>query len=116
MSDHDEVLAREREFWHAAGDAGFYREHFAEDGRCVFPMAILDKAQTVASMEGATPWEDVEMREVDLLDVAPDAVAVTYAATARRAAGEPYEANVTSVYVRRDGAWQLLLHQQTPRG
>lgn len=116
MGDRDDVLELERAFWAAAGDADFYRRHFAGGGRCVFPMAILDKEQVVASMREATPWEDLEITDLHVVDVADGVVALAYAASARRPGQGPYEANVGSVYVRRDGAWQLLLHQQTPTG
>ena len=38
---------------------------------------------------------------------------LTYRARAVRGDTERYQALVSSVYVRRDGAWKLAFHQQT---
>ncbi len=40
---------------------------------------------------------------------------LSYEANGRRGTGEQYHADVTSGYVKRDGAWKLAFHQQTPR-
>ena len=49
------------------------------------------------------------------LALSADVAALQYRASARREGDDsPYHALVTSVYVRRDGAWRLALHQQTP--
>ncbi len=109
----DELLALERRFWEAGGDPGFYRERFAEDGRCVFAFGILDKDATVASMEVAGGWSSVEFSELSCLDLAPDVAALAYLADAVSDDGGTYHAAVSSVYVRRDGHWQLVLHQQS---
>lgn len=46
-----------------------------------------------------------------------DTIALVYHAIARRSPDdEPYDVNVGSVYVRRDGRWQLFLHQHSPTG
>ena len=110
---HD-VEEMERRFWGAAGDPAFYVEHFADDGRCVFSFGVLDKAATVASMDEAEPWSAYEFADMRTLQLADDAVALSYMARARRG-DQPYEAMVSSVYVRRGDRWQLMLHQQTPR-
>ena len=109
----EELLAFERRFWEAGGDPGFYREHFAEDGRCVFAFGILDKEATVASMDAPGGWSSVEFSDVSCLELAPDVVALTYLADAVSQDGGTYHAAASSVYVRRDGAWQLMLHQQS---
>ena len=104
----------ERRFWSAAGDPAFYREHFADEGRCVFFFGVLDKDATVASMEQAEPWSAVDLDDLVVTTLGDGVVALTYAARARRG-NEAYEAMVTSTYVRRGDRWQLALHQQTPR-
>ncbi len=108
-----DLVSLEERFWEAAGDAGFYRRRFAEDGRCVFGFGVLDKEATVASMESAEPWSSFELHEVSVVEPAPGTAALLYRATATRG-GEPYEARVSSVYVRRDGDWRLFLHHQVP--
>jgi hypothetical protein len=42
-----------------------------------------------------------------------DVALLTYHASAE-AKGEPYEARVSSGYVRRNGGWKMMFHQQTP--
>lgn len=102
-------------FWRAAGDGNFYRKNFAENGICVFGFGVLDKQQTVASIESSPPWTSVEMQDVTTIAISSDVVALAYRAHAARN-DDLYEATVSSVYVNRDGRWQLALHQQTPVG
>jgi hypothetical protein len=109
-----ELLELERGFWAVTGDADVYRARFAEDGICVFGFGMLDKQATVAAMDAAEPWATVELADVTVVPLAPQAAALVYTATAQRTSGAPYEANVTSVYAHRDGMWQLVVHQQTP--
>lgn len=114
---HDEIITLERRFWAAAGDPGFYRENFAEGGRCVFGFGIgvMDKAATVASMEAAEPWTAYDLADIEVVDLHDDAAVVVYTATAERDSQE-YRAAVSSVYARRDGRWQLTVHHQTSLG
>lgn len=114
---HEEIIALERRFWAAAGDPGFYRENFAEDGRCVFGfgIGILDKAATVASMDEAEPWTTYDLHDVEVVGLPDDAGVVVYTVVAERD-GQEYRAAVSSVYARRDGRWQLTVHHQTPLG
>lgn len=115
MSLLDELLPIERRFWAAGGDPDFYRDHFADDGRCVFGPGIMDKDTVVASMAQAAPWTEVAIDRDEAIPMGDDFATLVYHATARRAPDDPpYEANVGSVYVRRDGRWQLFLHQHAP--
>lgn len=41
-------------------------------------------------------------------------VALVYRTRARRENEPLYEAAITSVYRRRNGSWELAVHQQTP--
>ena len=50
----------------------------------------------------------------DVVRVGEDGALVTYRAVASRAAGAQSDALMTSVYAKRAGSWQLVLHQQTP--
>jgi hypothetical protein len=116
MTDREDLLRLEYGFWQAAGHGGFYREHFSDDGVCVFGFGVLDKESTIAAIEQAEPWEEVELGDVRLIPLGADARALAYSARARRAAGDWYEARISSVYVRRPQGWVLALHQQTPSG
>lgn len=110
------VLDLERRFWtEGGGDPVFWSRHFADDGLVALPMAIMDKAETVAAMEQARPWAGVTFDDTRFVHIADTAIAVAYRATARRE-GDPadYTAIISSVYARRDGRWLLVFHQQTP--
>ena len=114
--DRDGFLRFERDFWDAAGNGDFYREHMADEGLMIFPApyGIMAKDATVAAVESSSPWSKVELSEVQLVSLG-GATAVVYRADAERADGSPYAAFITSLYVQRDGGtWQLAVHQQTP--
>jgi hypothetical protein len=114
----DDLLDLERRFWGAGGDPAFYREHFAENGRCVFGIGILDKAATLTGVEQGAPWTDLQISDPQVVEIGAGVAALVYRATARPAGGdepgEPYEVYVSSTYVQRDDRWQLLLHQHSP--
>lgn len=86
----------------------------ADDGLMVFPGTVLDKAQSIQAISGATPWLSVELEDVRIVGATPDGGTVVYRATAQREGNAPYQAMMASVYVRREGQWRLVLHQQTP--
>jgi uncharacterized protein (TIGR02246 family) len=109
-----EVIELERRFWLEASP-DLYRERMADDGLMVFPgPGVLDKEATLAAVERAGPWQDVAMDDVRVVPLADDAAALVYRATGRRQGEPPYTALVTSVHVRRDDRWQIVLHQQSP--
>jgi hypothetical protein len=114
MTVHDELVRLEHRFWDAAGDPAFYRRHVADEARFVFTFGVMDKAATVASMEEADPWSEVEITETSSTPIADEVAVLTYRASAARDGGGLYEAVVASVYVRRGDDWLLALHQQTP--
>ena len=110
-----ELEALERRGWDALcgpDGAAFYADLMADDGLMVFPGMVLGKEQTLAAIEAAPPWASYELADVRVIDAAADAALVTYRATAS-GDGE-YRALMTSAYVKRDGGWRLVLHQQTP--
>lgn len=115
-SVRDELLDLERGFWSASGDPAFYERHVADEALFVFPapVGVLTRAQATAAVAQATPWVEVELSEEHVAGAGRQAAIVAYRAAARRADGPRYEAYAGSVYVRRDGGWQLVFHQQTP--
>lgn len=111
-----EVETLERRGWEALSGtdgAAFYSDLMADDGLMVFPGMVLDRRQTVDAIAGAAPWDSFELRDLRVIDAGDTAVAV-YHAIARRGESPAYRARMSSVYVRRGGAWRLLLHQQIP--
>ena len=79
-----------------------------------FPGMVLDKAAAIEAIESAPPWASWSLADVRVLEVAPDAAMIAYRAESRRGEEAPYSALMTSTYARRNGRWQLVLHQQSP--
>jgi hypothetical protein len=111
-----DVVDLERRFWtEGGGNPTFWSEHFADDGVVALPMGVLDKAQTMAAMEQAGPWAQASLDDLRILPIGDGSVALTYVARARRNSDDSeYIAVISSVYAHRDGAWVLVLHQQSP--
>ena len=59
-------------------------------------------------------WRDLSMDVKGFLEPAPGVAIFTYQVRATRKTGEPYAAVVSSGYVKRNGAWKMAFHQQTP--
>lgn len=111
----NELVELEDGFWDAAGTPRFYDDNFAEDGVIALPMGIMAKSEVMEAMEAAEPWSEHDMRSPRVIEINRDVAALVYRASARRVGQESdYEAVISSVYARRDGAWKLILHQQTP--
>jgi Domain of unknown function (DUF4440) len=61
------------------------------------------------------PWASHTLEDPHVLPVTDDVAVVTYGVVAQREGAPTYSALISSTYVRRDDAWRLALHQQTPR-
>jgi uncharacterized protein (TIGR02246 family) len=112
-----EIEALERRGWEALSGpdgAGFYDDLMADDGLMVFLGLVLDKAAILEAIAGPPPWSSFELGELRVVEATPDSALVVYRATAERSGEAAYQANMSSVYARRDGRWRLVLHQQTP--
>lgn len=114
--DRSWLLSEEERFW--KGDEDFFREHLAQGALMVFaePIGALTRERVIAEIAVAPRWTRVSMQEVRWVDLGPEAVIVSYAANAERDGAAPYRAFASSVYVLREGTWQLAFHQQTPAG
>ena len=112
-----ELETLERSGWEALcgpDGAAFYGDVMADDGLMVFPGLVLDRAASLRAIAEASPWITFELTDVREVAMTPDSGVVVYHASARRQGEATYEAEMTSAYARRDGRWQLVLHQQTP--
>lgn len=109
----DTLLPLERALAAGGGDA--YRERLAEEAVIVVPGAVLDRVSCIAAMDASAGWDDFAFEGVRALPVGSDAGMLTYTFTGRRG-DQTYRAVLTSVYVKRDGEWLMVLHQQTPLG
>ncbi len=110
-SVYDELLRIEGELADGPGDP--YRRHLAEDAIVVVPGAILTREACAAAMDASARWDEHKITDARTIALTPDSAVLSYRWHSRR--GEStYAAVMSSVYARRDGAWQLVLHQQTP--
>lgn len=114
--DHQPLLDLEHEFWTTGGgNPQFWSRHFDDDGIVALPIGIMDKPQTIAAMRQGQPWTRATLDDIHVTELAGGAIALTYRATAHREGDDTdYLAVVSSVYVRREDQWLLVLHQQTP--
>lgn len=112
-----EIEALERSGWEAlrtGGGAQFYEGLMAEDGLMVFPGLVMGRTQALDAIANAPPWAAFELAGVHVIEATPDSAIVTYQANAQRTGEPEYRALMSSAYVRRQGRWRLVLHQQTP--
>jgi len=116
MSVLDELLALEKGFWRSAGHPEYYREHLASDPVFALPAptGILGERALLEAVETAAPWEEFRFQDLRTIVLGEDARALVYKARGTRPGAPAYEAIVSSVYVRADNEWKLVLHQQTP--
>ena len=119
MTVREGLLGLERAAWGAlASDgeaaAGFYREVLADEVLMLLPggLVIDDRTEVIDSMRGA-PWSSFELADERVIELSDTSAVVVYQAIARRQ-GSEYQAWFSSTYIRRNGAWKLALHQQTP--
>ena len=95
--------------------ADFYRNVLADDALMVLPNGVMGRDATIEAFLTAPQWTEFKLDDVQEVTIGPDAVLVTYRATASRGGDEPrYEALMSSVYRRTVDGWRLVLHQQTP--
>lgn len=111
----NEVLALERRFWEE-GTPELFRLHFADEGMAVFePMGVIDKPGSIAMASRAKPFFDVKIQDVHIHEITPECITLTYHGEGRREGDEePYRGSLSSVYVRRDGRWQMAMTVHQP--
>jgi hypothetical protein len=119
MSTENDLLELEHRAWQALSTDGetaaaFYAEHLGEHVLMLLPggLVIDERDAVVESMRGA-PWDAFELTDERVVELGDRAGVVAYRAAARRS-GKDYQALFNSTYVRENGEWKLVLHQQTP--
>jgi len=114
MAHTQDLLELERGFWTEGGD--YYREHLGDECLLAFTeMAGVQSNEAVAGMNpGAGRWKNVKFEEKGVVAMGEDSCVLTYEVDAERDSGEPYKAVVSSGYVKRNGDWKMVFHQQTP--
>ncbi|ADB51812.1 nuclear transport factor 2 family protein [Conexibacter woesei] len=106
-----ELSAIEREL--AAGDGDTYRRRLTDDAVVIVPGMRLDKAECAAAMDDSQGWDAVAFEQERAVALDATAALLTYRFDGARGSVR-YTALMSSVYVRREGAWLMALHQQTP--
>jgi hypothetical protein len=109
---HTDLLRIEEEL--APGSSEAYRRHLADDAVVVVPGAVLTRDECIAAIGAAAPWDEHAIGDARTVRLGADAAVLTYRWHSRRG-DEHYAAVMSSVYAHRDGAWRLVLHQQTPQ-
>jgi hypothetical protein len=114
MPNKEQLYEIEKNFW--TGDAQYYRQNLADKCMVVFTeMAGLQTREEIASMiTDPQRWQDLKLTDKNTLDLGDGAVLLSYRASARRENGAPYEARVSTVYVKLNDGWKMAFHQQTP--
>jgi len=113
MNLQDDLLATERKLW--SGGKTAYRHTL--DGDCLVAfteVAGVASRDSIAEQADGNRWHDLDVEVEGFLQPTDDVALLTYRASAVRGDAEPYEALVSSGYVRRGGDWKLMFHQQTP--
>lgn len=113
MNLQDDLLTMERKLW--SGGQAAYRGTLDDDCLIAFTeMAGVTSRDSIAKQADANRWHGLDIEVEGFLQPTDDVALLTYHATALRDEDEPYEARVSSGYVRRDGNWKMMFHQQTP--
>lgn len=111
---NEELLELERGFW--TGDAEFYKANADTECLVAFPgmTAAMGNADLAATVKDPKRWKSVDMDVKGVVQPGTDVAVLTYEAHAQRKNGEPYDALVSSGYVRRLDGWKLMFHTQAP--
>lgn len=103
----------ERHMW--TGGAAAFEAHMSD--LCVMafpePFGLCFGPDVIDLVRRAPRWNDVEMSEQATVSPSQGVIVLAYRAEGRRD-GDIYRAYCTSTYAHRQGAWQIVQHQQTP--
>jgi hypothetical protein len=112
MTVEKDFLAIEKKFW--TGGPEVYLENADKTCLVVFSeMARTMTREEIAPTAEAGRWRDVEITPKGFVELAPDAIVITYECNAKRKDGGKHHAFVSSAYVKRPEGWKLAFHQQT---
>jgi hypothetical protein len=115
MNLQDNLLAMERKLW--SGGKAAYERTLDDDCLIAFTqMAGVSSRDSIAEQAAENRWQGLDIEVEGFLQPTEDVALLTYHASAVRGDAEPYEARVSSGYVKRGGNWKMMFHQQTPLG
>ena len=110
-------VALETQVWQALvdGDAGADERLLSVDFLGVYPSGFSDRAGHVDQLVDGPSVASFELDDARLLDVAEEAVMLSYRATYRRTTSASPEAMyVSSLWCRRGDGWINIFSQDTP--
>ena len=113
----DRLLELEEQGWRALSSSdpvAFCIEWLADDALMVVPGSVIDRGAFLEAVAHAEPWKTHHIDDPQTLRISADSAALVYRVRAQRENQPEFTALLTSVYVAREGRWQLVLHQQTP--
>lgn len=113
MTNEDELWALEERFWMEGAESA--RQMTAKDAVFVFPYppGILQGDDLWRESVVAQRWRSVVMTE-RFIKQEKDVAVLAYRVSAERGDIPLYEALCTSSYLKDDGKWLRITHQQTP--
>jgi hypothetical protein len=116
----EDLEGLERRGWDALCDGTgdrFYGALMTEDALMVLANGMaMTRHQVVASLRDSPTWDRYEIQPPKLVTAGKEGAALVYRARAVREGQPPFEALMTSLYVRVMGRWRLALYTQTPVG
>lgn len=112
------LLEVERAGWDSLGRStggDFYGRLMTPDALMILVNGmIMDRDTVASSLNDSPPWASYELSQVRIVEVASDAAALVYRASASRdGQAEPFVALMCSTYRIVDGEPRLALYQQT---
>ena len=120
MSLETQLLEVEKRLWR--NDAELYHDNLTDEALLVFPeTGVITRNVAVDAIQAENAegrrWAEVDFEEVRSVRLTEEVALLTYRVTARwEHEASEYPALASSVYVKREGAWKLAFHQQSPLG
>ncbi|MFW7414615.1 nuclear transport factor 2 family protein [Demequina sp. SO4-18] len=119
MKTHEEeqLVALETHGWEALTNGHareFYDDVLTEDAVMVFPFGVMERDDAIDGMAESRRWQDYELEDVTVHDLGSGVAVVAYRVRARRVEEPPFEAMLSSTYMRSSDGWRMMLHQQSP--
>jgi Domain of unknown function (DUF4440) len=113
----DRLLELEEQGWQALSSTDpvkFCDEWLADDAVIIVPGMVIDRATFLQVVAHEQPWASHQIEEPRAIQLTDDSAALVYRVRAQRDGQPEFAGLLTSVYVKRAGRWQLVLHQQAP--
>ena len=115
MTANDILWDLEERFWTQGAESARHATAAGAVYVLPFPAGILQGDALWTEKNTAPQWRSVVMTE-RYLSRQDDISVLAYRVSAERSDAPIYEALCTSTYLRDDGTWRRLSHQQTPVG